>query len=407
MNTAKHALEGQDMFGEGISMKVDGGDDQLKSGFGTFCSILLLVITGVYGYTKLLTYIKKKDVNILSATKHLFFEDKDAFGYEQGMNIAVAFTAYNSKTEYELDPSYGEIVFNSYSWGNNNDGTTFVRRTPLRSHICTQEELNADGESENPGFYQAHKSSAWLVKTYQKKLVCVDPEEVYIYGDFSSFDARQLNIQLKPCRGHDYCKSETEIRDYFAGKYLLLLLNKVSFQSEQYGKDAITREARHVWLAINTQTIQTTPFQLSESKLHLQDMPVNLDDFTEEELDFVFQMEQIQPFSYEKDKDTTMDVTFERNMDLIIIARDGYTILDWISDIGGIQGILISGAALIVGFWNYHWLENYLVSRLYRIEKQDARQKVYSSTKDRTEKVQISKLCGLRDCICNLLPSCL
>jgi len=31
-----------------------------------------------------------------------------------------------------------------------------------------------------------------------------------------------------------------------------------------------------------------------------------------------------------------MDVTFERNMDLIIIARDGYTILDWISDIGGI-----------------------------------------------------------------------
>jgi len=82
------------------------------------------------------------------------------------MNIAVAFTAYNSKTEYELDPSYGEIVFNSYSWGNNNDGTTFVRRTPLRSHICTQEELNADGESENPGFYQAHKSSAWLVKTY-------------------------------------------------------------------------------------------------------------------------------------------------------------------------------------------------------------------------------------------------
>ena len=161
------------MFGEGISMKVDGGDDQLKSGLGTFCSILLLIVTSMYAYNKMLVYAKKKDVSVTSATEILFFEDKDVFGIDKGMNIAVAFTAYDSTTEYELDPSYGEIVFNSYTWGNNEDGTPFSKRSQLKEHICTPEELNIDGDSENPGFFKSHESSAWLVKTYQKKMLCV------------------------------------------------------------------------------------------------------------------------------------------------------------------------------------------------------------------------------------------
>jgi len=44
-------------------------------------------------------------------------------------------------------------------------------------------------------------------------------------------------------------------------------------------------------------------------------------------------MEQLVPYSFEKDKVTMMNVTFERNLNLTVVARDGYTILDWISDI--------------------------------------------------------------------------
>jgi len=39
---------------------------------------------------------------------------------------------------------------------------------------------------------------------------------------------------------------------------------------------------------------------------------------------------------YEKDYEVQMDVTFERNLNLLTITREGYTILDYISDIGGI-----------------------------------------------------------------------
>ena len=63
---------------------------------------------------------------------------------------------------------------------------------------------------------------------------------------------------------------------------------------------------------------------------------------------------------YEADYDVAIDITFEMNLDLKIISRDGYTALDWLSDIGGIQGIFISGLTIIIGFWNYNYLENYM-----------------------------------------------
>ena len=37
------------------------------------------------------------------------------------MNFAIAFTAYDDETEPILDESLGELVFNSYSWGNDDD----------------------------------------------------------------------------------------------------------------------------------------------------------------------------------------------------------------------------------------------------------------------------------------------
>ena len=54
------------------------------------------------------------------------------------------------------------------------------------------------------------------------------------------------------------------------------------------------------------------------------------------------------------------------NMDLNIIQRNGYTVLDILSDVGGLQGILISGISLFLGVWNYNNLENYLASKFYR-----------------------------------------
>lgn len=55
------------------------------------------------------------------------------------------------------------------------------------------------------------------------------------------------------------------------------------------------------------------------------------------------------------------------NLNQLVIARDGYTALDFISDIGGMQGMLISGCAFVLAIWNYQNLDNFLVAKLYRL----------------------------------------
>lgn len=46
-----------------------------------------------------------------------------------------------------------------------------------------------------------------------------------------------------------------------------------------------------------------------------------------------------------------------------------YTLLDLISDIGGIQSLLFSAFAFLVSVWNYNMFDNYMVSRLYKLER--------------------------------------
>ena len=52
--------------------------------------------------------------------------------------------------------------------------------------------------------------------------------------------------------------------------------------------------------------------------------------------------------------------------DLTVIQRDGYTILDILSDVGGLQGILISLISLFISMCNYNHLNTYIASKLFR-----------------------------------------
>ena len=85
-------------------------------------------------------------------------------------------------------------------------------------------------------------------------------------------------------------------------------------------------ESRIKWLRVDTQVRKTYPFALASSKLILQDKYVNLDNITELQDAEPFRVNEIQTKSYEADTETLMDITFERNLDLLVIARAGYTV---------------------------------------------------------------------------------
>ena len=124
-----------------------------------------------------------------------------------------------------------------------------------------------------------------------------------------------------------------------------------------------------MWVPVNTQVQQTTPFQVSTTEVFLQDRrSISLDELTELSDNSIFKFEQKPMKPYEKDEIVQMDITIEMNLNQLVIARDIYTFLDFLSDIGGIQGMLISGVALFMAFWNYNMLENYMVSKLYKLK---------------------------------------
>ena len=63
------------------------------------------------------------------------------------------------------------------------------------------------------------------------------------------------------------------------------------------------------------------------------------------------------------------------HLDVNVYKRQGYNILDWFSDIGGIQSLLYSALAFFFSVWNYNMFDNYMVSHLYKLEtsKQNTR----------------------------------
>ena len=46
----------------------------------------------------------------------------DEFNLESGLNLAVAFTAWDNVKENILDPTFGSLVFKAYQWGFDQDG---------------------------------------------------------------------------------------------------------------------------------------------------------------------------------------------------------------------------------------------------------------------------------------------
>ena len=95
-------------------MKLEGGSHIVQSYAGSLCTILILCISGLYAVQKLFVLIEKKDVDVLSTTLDSFYDENFVFSYDNGFNVAVAFTGYNNEKEPELDPSYGKLVINAF-----------------------------------------------------------------------------------------------------------------------------------------------------------------------------------------------------------------------------------------------------------------------------------------------------
>ena len=108
-------------------------------------------------------------------------EDTDSFGFDDGLNFAIAFSAYDSSREYQLPPEYGEIAVNHLSWGPDPNGGYYLIRERLDTHICTREELGlveggveSASSVERAAFFPIKKKWRSILDLYQQKFICLD-----------------------------------------------------------------------------------------------------------------------------------------------------------------------------------------------------------------------------------------
>lgn len=57
--------------------------------------------------------------------------------------------------------------------------------------------------------------------------------------------------------------------------------NSIRFDPRFYGSESIVRESRIVWFPINTEMRESIPIQIQKTEVNLQDLDIDLDQFTE------------------------------------------------------------------------------------------------------------------------------
>ena len=111
--------------------------------------------------------------------------------------------------------------------------------------------------------------------------------------------------------------------------------------------------------------------------------------------------------SYEKHDGTQFDVTIERDLDLRIVKRSGYTILDLISNVGGLRTLMAFGITVVMGYWNFNTSSNHMVSRLFSYRVGKVMRDEAQTEKPQNEPLSIDgKTFGLSEYFRGLFPSC-
>lgn len=130
-------------------------------------------------------------------------------------------------------------------------------------------------------------------------------------------------------------------------------------------KGKIVEESRSTWIPINSQLREEVVLKLSITDLMLQDERFHwgsLNQYPER----VFKIEEVGKRPYEFPNDIHISVTVEVNLDLTIIERQVYNILDWIGDVGGLgEGCFFISYALL-GVIHFGALDNMIISELFR-----------------------------------------
>ena len=109
------------------------------------------------------------------------------------------------------------------------------------------------------------------------------------------------------------------------------------------------------------------PHRIEMTYLELHDNEVlDLDAMSWDIHEDLFKIVEKPRLPQEKDLNTQIMITIEREFNVLSIERMAYTTFDMLSDVGGLSGIMIIFFQALIHLWNLNSFDNYLVSRLFK-----------------------------------------
>ena len=125
-------------------------------------------------------------------------------------------------------------------------------------------------------------------------------------------------------------------------------------------------------------------------------MAVNFDELTELTADSVFTLEQGFTRPFEMHREAVFALAIDVNPHLPVVSRSNYTVLDVMSDVGGLAEVLFLFVSLGVSLLNYKNLNSFLTAKLYKMKAHSDPETLANLTP--------TKCCNIRDFIFDCLP---
>ena len=144
---------------------------------------------------------------------------------------------------------------------------------------------------------------------------------------------------------------------------------------------------------------------MTKTFLDLQDLRIDLDDLTILEEDQLFKLEPIAARSYSYDDSEVMNISIEMNLDRTNLIRECYDILDLLSDVGGIQTIMLVLTSVVLSVLNYGNFDTFMASRLFKIKRESATEDSGLNIFAQSDYFRGSKYNNIRLCLMDCLPS--
>ena len=228
------------------------GTNSIPSLAGACSNILIMMLLLTYAAYRMSYLWSMQGIQMLQTVKNNYFKQDDVFGVDQGLAVAVAIMDEDDLT-LPLDPGYGSIKAFVSEWGfrPNEEGQQeyYAEHNELESHTCTPEELGLT-ESHST-FLPVEPQSLSSFQEMTEKFLCLDKKDAYIFGSYDNDIGRMIEFQLQRCMGEDYCYEQEQITDYFKGKFIGLLTNRIRFDANFFGEESIIPESTLIWLPIS------------------------------------------------------------------------------------------------------------------------------------------------------------